>query len=518
VSWPCPLTILVGVLAVYLYLSPPADLDYCWQIRTGEVILRTGEIPPRDTFSYTLAGKRLPDHEWLYEVGLALWYHWLGDPGLRWLRLVLFVAPLVVLAWQLKKRGVAAHGIALTLWVCTLIFLSFERLRPMVFTTLGLQLAAGWIDDHVRGRKPLDVRLPLVMLLWGNLHPGVITGQALLIGAIASEWLSYFRGLTDRSMVRSLSIWAGLGLAATFVAPDPIGRLLYPFAPELRHPAQQLFREIRPPWDSPGRPPFVAEFALCLALLFAWVLWVKRYHYRLWEWGLLLGVTLLAATATRAMIDWLVIASAWAVPHLGPLLRDRVQQRRRLARFVLRWERLMKRIVAGPYFKPQVGWLAIMLIALGIFTISPWSARIPEYENPRWPQAAADAIASGVLPSEPPRNIFSGSDEGAYLIWRFPTQARVYSDTRGFYYPGEFLMDSYYLPAADAEWPRRFERVVAYRTEYFLLPVTCRWWSLLEQHGARPLHRDEQYVLLTTTEVEAAVESWKRQVELASRP
>jgi len=32
--------------------------------------------------------------------------------------------------------------------------------------------------------------VPLLMLVWGNTHPGIITGQGLLAGAIAWEWLN----------------------------------------------------------------------------------------------------------------------------------------------------------------------------------------------------------------------------------------------------------------------------------------------------------------------------------------
>lgn len=514
---PNALTWLAFGLAVFIYLSPPADLDYCWQIRTGESILHHGEVPPRDRFSYTIADRRIPDHEWLYEVGLAIWFRLFGDPGLKLLRVVFFAAPLIVLAIQLHSRGVPRHGIVLTLVACGLIFISFERLRPMVCSTLGLQLASGWLSDHVRGRKPLDIRLPILLLLWGNLHPAVIMGQALLLGAIVSEWLSFVRGRASLSIVRSLTFWGGLGLAASLVAPDPIGRMLYPFSPELRHPAQQLFREIRPPWSYLGQPPFIIESAFLLGLFYAVVLWKRRQELRLWEWGLLLGVAALAATATRGMIDWLVITSAYAVPQVGPMFTAWAKRRTALARRILPWERLAKRICAGPLLKPQTGWLGVGLVLMTVFALSPWSSPAPNAENRRWPREAADWIAAGNLPTPPPWNIFSGSDEGSYLLWRFPEKARVYTDTRGFYYPGDLLLDSYHLPGADGEWPRRLERVLDHGTQYFLLRIDSPWWDILQKHGASPLYLDAQHVILTTEQVQSAVQSWKRQPHLALR-
>src|SRR5437764_1453111 len=59
------------VAAVFLlvnYFSPFGDLDFAWQIRTGERIVATGSLRPPDAFTYTIAGTAVPDFEWLYEV------------------------------------------------------------------------------------------------------------------------------------------------------------------------------------------------------------------------------------------------------------------------------------------------------------------------------------------------------------------------------------------------------------------------------------------------------------------
>src|SRR3954468_10222714 len=97
--------VLLAVLAV-LYFSPFSDLDYTWQIRTGGEIVRTGELRPVENFSYTINGTRPPDFEWLYEV--ALWAVWqvFGYGGLKLLKTLLVLAPLVVVAWHLRRQGV----------------------------------------------------------------------------------------------------------------------------------------------------------------------------------------------------------------------------------------------------------------------------------------------------------------------------------------------------------------------------------------------------------------------------
>lgn len=51
-------------------------------------------------------------------------------------------------------------------------------------TTLGLLVVAGLLQDHCKGRRPLPWWFPAILWIWANTHPGVIVGQALLLGTI----------------------------------------------------------------------------------------------------------------------------------------------------------------------------------------------------------------------------------------------------------------------------------------------------------------------------------------------
>src|SRR5581483_42159 len=121
---PLPLPNLFSILLIVLlaanYFVPFADLDFTWQIRTGEQIVRTGCLQPQDAFTYTILGRPVPEFEWLYEV--VLWSVWsvLGFGGLKLLKTILVATPLLLLSLRLRKEGVRWHGIALAL--LTVIF------------------------------------------------------------------------------------------------------------------------------------------------------------------------------------------------------------------------------------------------------------------------------------------------------------------------------------------------------------------------------------------------------------
>src|SRR5205807_5423684 len=93
-----PLQSVLIVLLATNYFVPFADLDFTWQIRTGEQIVKTGQLQPLESFTYTLAGRQVPEFEGLYEV--ILWAVWsvFGFGGLKLLKTIAVAAPLLLLA------------------------------------------------------------------------------------------------------------------------------------------------------------------------------------------------------------------------------------------------------------------------------------------------------------------------------------------------------------------------------------------------------------------------------------
>ena len=64
-----------------------------------------------EVFSYTIGGGLIPDFEWLYEVILwVVWYTHFGFGGLKLLKMVLVVTPLVLLYRTCAREGVPWPG------------------------------------------------------------------------------------------------------------------------------------------------------------------------------------------------------------------------------------------------------------------------------------------------------------------------------------------------------------------------------------------------------------------------
>lgn len=507
---PNVISLLFILLIALNYFEPFADLDFAWQIRTGEHIVREGTLRLPESFSYTINGVIVPDFEWLYEVVLYLVWEGFGFGGLKILRVVLVGTPLLIVALHLRAQGIRWRGIAITLLLAVTILTPAWNLRPLFCTTIGLLLVTTMLHDHCTGRRPLSAWLPIVMLLWANLHPGVIMGQGLLVGAIGWEWLNRWIRLNrplDLVALRRLTLIAGLGLAATFLSPDPIERFLYPFKPELKHPVMRIFAEMTPLYQTFPSLPLPIGLAYVVALLVGLSVLLRFRDYRLWEVMLLGGLAMLANFAFRSLQDWLLVMLALGVPHLAVLLRRVAEHRRQTwAALLLRADRFARRMLLSPLFRFQAFWpLAFTATLLVVSLIPPLSRNMPLQNGSDWPVAAVDYIERHRLHGR----FFSPPDYGAFLVWRLPGKALSYTDTRGFFFPPKLIEDSHFVPQLRRQWQARLERILdEHHTDYFLLETTGargEMWRRLQPHTT-PLFKDDMCVLLTAAQVRQGLE------------
>jgi hypothetical protein len=506
-NWPNMSSISLAVLLSVSYLGMMGDLDWAWQVRTGQLIVETGSLRPAESFSYTIHGAQIHDFEWLYEVSIYFVWNVLGMGGLKFLKMAAIVLPLILLGWRLKREGVRWHGIALSFALAVWLLSGGWNLRPMVCSTVGLFLVAWWLHDHCVGKRLLTWWLPAVMLLWSNLHPGVISGQGLLLGAIGWEWLNRwlkFNTPLDWARLRRLTIIGGLGFLAAFVSPDPIDRLLYPFRPELAHSVQMNFVEMRPLYTFIDMLPTVTIAAYLLTGCVLATVLLKPRQFRGWEIALLAVLTLLVNLAIRCIQDWALIMLAVAVPKMRDLLAELARTDRRCwrARVLLKTDRFCRRLLDSKMFRFQPCWpVAVAGLFLLITLIPPLANRLPMQRAPFWPVEAVKYAEEQGLHGR----FFATPDYGTYIGWRLKAKGLVYTDTRGFYFPPELLEDSLLIPVQGADWRARLDRVLnKYDTDYFLLDSTGArgaLWRELQPFIDKPLSLDEKCVLLSADQV-----------------
>jgi len=219
-------------VAVLLSLSYSAlssrllgDAGIGWHIRNGELMLRTHTVTRVDVFSYTMNGRPWLAWEWLYDMIIGAVHRWLGLNGV-----VFFTAIVIALTFASAFRILLTRGSLLQISLVLLLlamgaamihFLARPHVLSWLFTVIWFQLLDS-AEVAPENRRQL-LWLPLLMLLWVNLHGGFLFGLALLGLYWLAGVMRYLQAGTEgrqaAAWVKQLSAVGALSFLATFANP-----------------------------------------------------------------------------------------------------------------------------------------------------------------------------------------------------------------------------------------------------------------------------------------------------------
>lgn len=297
---------------------PQVDPDAWWHISIGKAVV-AGGIPALEPFSWLTAGDRFVAHSWLWDVLMAVAYDAGGPTGTS-LLVVPITAGVVAAAWALI--GIAAPGIP-PIGRAALVVLGFVASLPLwaprsqtldVLFVLGMSVA---IARHLRlGTRGSLLALPLLALLWANLHGSAVLGMVAMLAAglltlpIGARW-----GVWPRRPIAPLALAALASLGAVTLNPYGPGLLLYPFD---RGVASAFSFDIIE-WRSPdfGAPEHLVARVLVASALLLVATWPRRGR----DPFLLLTAaawTFAALGAVRFLPIAALVVVAAAAPAIGP--------------------------------------------------------------------------------------------------------------------------------------------------------------------------------------------------------
>jgi hypothetical protein len=174
--------------------EPIIDPDIWWHLRVGQWVVEHQAVPDIDPFS--LVGRPWVAYSWLYEVIVFALYSAFGLWGVILYRAALalaIVAALHHLVTNRERRFPFALGL-LGAAVLALAMLFSER--PWLCTVLFSILTLDVVLDLRRGRRSaLFWALPVVYVLWGNIHIQFVYGLFLLGLGCLAPLLDRFRGV-----------------------------------------------------------------------------------------------------------------------------------------------------------------------------------------------------------------------------------------------------------------------------------------------------------------------------------
>lgn len=223
--------LLLFLAALFLRLTPPvADPDFWWHLATGRWIVEHRRLPSEDPFGPPAEPgappflRQVPLRQyWLSQVLLHGVHTAFGLHGVILLRALVMLGTFWLLV-RLLRLGRAPLPLALLL-VFLAAWASVGELgiitdRPQLWTAFLSPLLLLLLEASLAGRRRAAFLIPPLMLLWGNLHGGVLLGLGIM-GLHAAG------AVTARQAGRRylLSTLAGAGFAFC----NPVGLVLPAF-------------------------------------------------------------------------------------------------------------------------------------------------------------------------------------------------------------------------------------------------------------------------------------------------
>ncbi len=420
------LAIWLSLLALgfALGLQKIRTFDYWWQLRTGALILETGEVPRHDVYTYTVPGARYIDIHWLHQLGLH-GLHSLGGhdavvvaKGLAVCALIAILAPI---GYRRERPWVSALALGLMLLVAADRFMP----RPELPSFLLLAAVLALLDRHERRRDAWVFAVVPLQLLWANIHGLFALGLALCTIYLAAEVLRPLVAPGQRLDVRAagrLAAVTALGSLVCLANPNGLEGALYPI---------QQFGMIGPPEDRGVFGSLIAELIPPIgggsqhsapALALAGALAILSLLAMAWNWRrvqaadplLWVAFAYLALGANRNLALFSIVAAPILVRNANAMLDQRPIPRRAGTAASLAAVAVLGVLtldVARDGFFRRIG----SFREFGLGTLDVF-----------YPVGAAEWIAE----VRPPGPICHHMADGGYLIWRLYPDYQVMVDGR----------------------------------------------------------------------------------------
>jgi len=411
----------LGFFSITYLARPIIDPDFFWHLRSGQWLLEHRALLVDDPF--TLGGTTAPDFQqhftltsyWLSQLLYAVLHALLGWWGIAALRYVIALG-LVCLVYRRMQGDAWIKALLLVIFAFVLFGL-YPIERPQFFSFLGFSVLLYLLDRlrsslTSRGTWLTCLSVFLLLVLWGNLHGGVLIGQVVLVlFALLETFRSRFQRVESGHLSSIRTIWlvAFSGLAGSLMNPNGLN---FPriFLQMFGHKDYfNLISEYNSLWQEFASGNLIKLPGLFLLVGAALYFWRYRGKSDLTQ-VLLVACFAVAGTFQIRYFPFMLITAA-------PLAAQGFSlPRLKMASFA----------VLGFVLLIQVGLFGrFELNNLTLLRVSGFVS-----DTPLTPVSATEHI----LKTQPPGNMLNFYTWGGYLMYRMPDSRKVFVDGR-FLYP-----------------------------------------------------------------------------------
>jgi hypothetical protein len=202
------LVVVLGAIGVMGLARTPSAIDLAYHVKVGELMVAEHALPRTDAFAWTTAGRPWLDQNWGAQLLLYGIWRLGGFPLVAVVNALLSVAAWGLVAAACRRRTANLRVIAGAILIGYVAAVATFSARPQMFSLL-LFAAELYLLEAARTRPRVALAIPLLMVLWANLHGAFIVGIGLLVIEVAAAaWRRDRPGVVRHLVVTVASVAA----------------------------------------------------------------------------------------------------------------------------------------------------------------------------------------------------------------------------------------------------------------------------------------------------------------------
>lgn len=436
------------ILVFLTYANKVDDLDFWWHLKSGQLIYETHTIPQKDYFSYTteipegiskigkseVATTELPSennnwfwstnlkHSWLSQLIFYLAYLLGGFTGIGILKSIIFVLVYFVLYLTMLRRGAGHLSSFFILCLIAFIGIDFNYTRPQIFSFILFPCVLYILYDFRKEGKSIYF-LPLIMIIWANLHGGFILGVLIIFVFTFTEFLKYLLHNTSdisktsplpKVKLRTLILFSFISCFASLINPNSYKPFLLPFILE-----SSIFATIEE-YHRPMLYEYHAYWLMLVLIIMAILILIKAKNLDLTELFLSIIVIPPSLRSIRYII-FFALGSGIFLAYSMTYISKRIAELNSFKKLLDKTK--FSKIDLMGYISLLLA-LSSLIILIKIGT----SGGVLRFDmgGKRYPSGAVTFIKENKIPG----NMFNPYNLGGYLIWNLYPDYRVFIDGR----------------------------------------------------------------------------------------
>jgi hypothetical protein len=179
------MVVVLGAIGVMGLARTPSAIDLAYHVKVGELMVAEHALPRTDAFAWTTAGRPWLDQNWGAQLLLYGIWRVGGFPLVAVVNALLSVAAWGLVAAACRRRTANLRVIAGSILIGYVAAVATFSARPQMFSLL-LFAAELYLLEAARTRPRVALAIPLLMVLWANLHGAFIVGIGLLVIEVAA--------------------------------------------------------------------------------------------------------------------------------------------------------------------------------------------------------------------------------------------------------------------------------------------------------------------------------------------